>query len=447
MAKATKDKTPKGKRGKKPTEQDESKIDESVMVEEKTTKGKKDFTVIKTKEEEKPALPEENASDDELSDYDETNKLPVKQQNTQHITTSFTDFSLHDQLLLNIKNAQFENPSPVQSMAIPKFLLEKDILCQAKSGTGKTAVFVLSSIELAMRKREASTKDNSGSVVMNKFVVCCNTVEMVEQIKAEYKRFTNNITIESDFIIGDIRQLLAYDYRSNNTIFNLIVDECDQVIFNKLFTDLYNKIHPVSTTMFTATLIKKSKEECLKYLKNPYEIYVDDDTQLTLYGLKQFFKETAEKEKARYIKELYSSENDKDFTVNIGKINKSIIFCNKTQNAKYLKNIFSEIGIKSFYVTEFESPKERLNTIRVFKETKNVVLCTTDILSRGIDISDIDLVINYDIPPTPQTYLHRVGRAGRFETEGAAINLVNGIADRMRIREVMERYEVEINRL
>lgn len=332
---------------------------------------------------------------------------------------TFDDFGLNQVLLLNIKNAQFENPSPVQSLAIPKCLLEQDILCQAKSGTGKTAVFVLSTIEIIIRYPEKY------------IVVLCNTIEMVYQIQSEYKRFSTNINIQNKILIIDINYSLQSLQQKDNTI--LIVDECDQIIFNKNFSQLYNKINPIVTMMFTATLIEKSKKECMRYLKNPFTIFVDDDTHLTLYGLKQYYLSVkTEKEKVKVIIELLQNISSK----------KTIIFCNKTQNAKYLHYI---LNINSYYLTQYESFKERIKILNAFKNQKNnSVLCTTDILSRGIDINDVTFVINYDLPDNPQTYLHRVGRAGRFETEGIAINLVKGIEDNIRLNEIMTKYEINI---
>ena len=124
-------------------------------------------------------------NEDSLEDFNEETVLNEHKQINAVELKTFDDFNLNEILLNNIKQAQFEAPSPVQNMAIPKMLLGRDILCQAKSGTGKTAVFVLSTLENIMRNREMN-RDKY------KVVVLCNTVELATQIYEEYRRFSYN---------------------------------------------------------------------------------------------------------------------------------------------------------------------------------------------------------------------------------------------------------------
>lgn len=405
----------------------------------------------------------------ELEDYDDNifnNSNNITRNNLN--CCSFADFGFNDILLQNIKHAQFENPSPVQSMAIGKMLLNENVLVQAKSGTGKTAVFVLSSIETKYREKIMMKNNSSNSNNLNNLIlVLTHTKELALQIFQEYTRFTNNLNIttkilkynskyrvdlsNTDIIIGDIDTVLSFlSNNPNNHITSLIVDECDSIINDIKFTKIFNALarNLQNMSMFTATLTEKDKKKIKevfvdKLQKNSLEeIYVDDDTQLTLYGLKQYYVECTNSSKISTVEEILKSINYK----------KCIIFCNKVQNVEYLRELLidnNKLTNEIFSITQYDKFSLRLLSLNQFKNNlkNNAILITNDILSRGIDINDIELVINYDLPLNPQTYLHRVGRAGRFETEGVAVNLVATVKDRIRIREVMERYEVEINKL
>ena len=378
-------------------------------------------------------------NEDSLEDFNEETVLNEHKQINAVELKTFDDFNLNEILLNNIKQAQFEAPSPVQNMAIPKMLLGRDILCQAKSGTGKTAVFVLSTLENIMRNREMN-RDKY------KVVVLCNTVELATQIYEEYRRFSynlnikislhNNYTENSEVIIGDLVGISKIEI---DTINSLIIDESDQVIADTRYKNIYTRLKQINVNMnvamFTATLTKKDKTEALKYLNDPFELYVDDDTQLTLYGLRQYYLETREIDKLNKVIKILKEV----------KYKKCIIFCNRIQNIHY---IVDRLGDK--YKINCISDKDTHNVtnkiLNEFRSDNIRILCTTNRLSRGIDVSNVELVINYDLPLNPQTYLHRVGRAGRFETEGVAVNLINGIADRMRLKEIMERYEIDIRK-
>ncbi|KAL6120524.1 hypothetical protein NUSPORA_02735 [Nucleospora cyclopteri] len=378
-------------------------------------------------------IPNEESSDS-LGDFNEETIINNTEIPEIRIQT-FQDFNLNEILLLNIRNAQFENPSPVQGISIPKVLLKRDILCQAKSGTGKTAVFVIGTIENYLRGINTNNNNTINTIV------CCPTEELSHQIFLEYKRFCKNLKIrvstdstETDFFIGTPETFFSDPLLMHkiNTINTLVVDECDLVVnnrhFQKFLKTAVERNKHFNILMFTATLTKETKRNCLSLLNDPFEIYVDDDTKLTLYGLKQFYVETKESDKISVLNKI------------LQKGKKTIIFCRRTQNAKYIPTAIRNAQ----FLTSYESPRRRIRVLNDFRRGVFTILSTTDILSRGIDVSEVDLIVNYDIPETPQDYLHRVGRAGRFETEGIAINFVNGVADKMRLNEIKMRYEIDI---
>ncbi len=381
-----------------------------------------------------------NINDDDLQDYEDINYATKTHTNESKTKTqkAFSDFNLNEQLLYNIKFAQFENPSPVKIIAIPKILLGNDVLCQAKSGTGKTAVFVLSTLQLLQKNTN-----------IKKIGVVAHTNDLVEQILGEYVRFSSgmNFSIENlekikdnvlkpqpDIVVGTP---FLFNSHKNYSYDVLVVDECDFIVSDNVMHEKLKQIlkcnrkyrNNFTVLMFTATLTKVTKTSCLDLLKNPFEIYVNDDTELTLHGLKQFYVDVHKMDKISLIKHFVSYNKQ------------TIIFCLNPSDARNISSLFYP---NSQSIGTFTTSHERQSILNAFKNKKFSLLATTDILSRGIDIIDIEMVINYDVPHTPQLYLHRVGRAGRFESEGMAITFVTNQLDRVRLNAIMYRYEIDI---
>lgn len=409
--------------------------------------------------------PETNNNDSGLEDFQE---LEIRAVAKPPVSTAvlFSNLHLNNTLLNNIRDAQFENPSPVQALAIPKAIMGRDILCQAKSGTGKTAVFVLSILQLFCDV--INNPDNlDDSLHSSKYLILVHTKELVGQINEEFLRFSKglSISIKSSFshelnqfniLIGtpeSICQLLREKAIDMADLNGIVVDECDVMMGDNMMKRDFQTIlrrniaaKGLQIMMFTATLTKHTKAECLKYLKDPFLVIVDDESKLTLHGLKQFYIETKEREKMGTLMSLIEYDDTTNHDINnkmsLKRLNyqQMIIFCKASQNALYIEHMIK--GARAIFPTM--DIKDRIRILNEFKNREFHILSTTDILSRGIDIQNVDCVLNYDLPIDPQTYLHRVGRAGRFETTGVALSFVNGMKDGIRLNEIMDLYEIDI---
>lgn len=368
----------------------------------------------------------------DLEDFNEAHSGPVAKRSAP-AAALFSDFRLSDTLLSNIREAQFENPSPVQTMAIPKALLGKDILCQAKSGTGKTAVFVLSVLQLI--------EDSRKPPHALQYIVVAHVKEMVDQIRDEFVRFSKGLGVRvgcaysgdahaCGILVGTpamVAELLRSEALDLHALRGIVVDECDVVAPG--CEEIFACLPPTAQAMmFTATLTKATKAECLRLLKDPFVILVDDDSKLTLHGLRQYYLETKEREKLANLQRVAQTHQQ------------VIVFSRSIQNALYIEKELPHARA----ITQKMDTGDRIRVLNEFKNREFPILSTTDILSRGIDVQDVSCVVNYDVPSDPQTYLHRVGRAGRFETPGTAIVFVNGQQDSVRLNEIMDLYEIDI---
>lgn len=394
-------------------------------------------------------------SDDELIEYREDQTKKTRRTRKTKSSAQFKDFLLRDELNEVIKDLAFEHPSEVQQLALPKAILGQDILCQAKSGTGKTAVFVLSTLQqLKMVEKETCV------------IVMVHTKEMADQIKQEFIRFSKKMEgVTVDAIYGgipfeeDIKKLSQnsptiligtpgrmYEVVSKRGL-NLkhvqffVMDECDKLV-EKL--DMRRSVQEVfvntprkkQTMMFTATLNKYTFDECMRFLDNPFIVRVDDESKLTLYGLKQYYVEINEDLKMSKLEDVLNNYT----------FSQAIVFTNSKACSSKILNVLKSKECAAIELHSGMKTEERKSTLASFKKFEHRILVTTDLISRGIDVQDVNLVINFDMPETPETYLHRVGRAGRFETEGTAVSFVCNEEEKVKLNEIQSRFEISIEK-
>ena len=169
----------------------------------------------------------------------------------------------------------------------------------------------------------------------------------------------------------------------------------------------------------------------------PIEIYVDDESKLTLHGLQQYYVKLTEAGKNRKLNDLLDAL---DF-------NQVVIFVNGVRRAKELNKLLNECNFPSMAIYGGLEQEERLDRYNKFKEYKSRILVSTDIFGRGVDFERVNIVFNYDMPESADQYLHRVGRSGRFGTKGLAITFVSSAEDSNILEQVQSRFEVEITEL
>ena len=344
---------------------------------------------------------------------------------------SFEDpeLNINTETLKGIYAYGFEKPSQIQRVAIKPIIEGKDIVVQSHSGTGKTATFIiglLQRIDVTIKKTQC--------------IIISNTRELADQTHkvfkslSSYTNVTSNLCIGGDMqykysseninehvIIGTpgrISDLLNKDIIESSEIKLIIIDEADDVLstsFRKQVKRIFQKIPKESQVILISATIPDEMSELFSHILKPdYLTILVKDDELTLDGIIQYYVNLDEQYKLDALIDLYKF-------VSIGQ---AIVYCNKKQKADELKYILTD---KSFAVSVLHGDmmqKEREEIMAEFRTGKTRILITTDILSRGIDIQQVSLVINFDMPKYPQTYIHRIGRSGRFGRKGSAINFV-----------------------
>jgi len=370
--------------------------------------------------------------------------------------SSFRDFVLKPELVHAIADCGFEHPSEVQFEAIPQAILGTDVLCQAKSGMGKTAVFVLTVLQqLEPVQGEVSS------------VVLCHTRELAYQICHEFDRFkkylpnvkaavfyggipvqSNRDTLKNDpphIVIGTPgRMLQLADEKALNLskVKYFIVDECDRVLESIDMRKDVQKIFQMcprdkQVQMFSATLADQMRAICKKFMHNPLEIYINDGAKLTLHGLKQYYIELQEKEKNRKLVDLLDALE----------FNQVVVFVSSVRRASELNKVLADCNFPSISIHSGMQQEERIEKYKQFKDFQSRIMVATDVFGRGIDISRVNVVINYDMPDSADQYLHRVGRAGRFGTKGLGISFISSERDATVLNDVQKRFVVRIETL
>merc|ERR1711998_368115 len=188
--------------------------------------------------------------------------------------------------------------------------------------------------------------------------------------------------------------------------------------------------------MFSATMTTETRALCKKFMQDPHEISVDE-AKLTLHGLLQYYVKLSEKEKNRKLNDLLDALE----------FNQVVIFVKSVQRAVALDKLLVECSFPSIAIHSGLSQEDRIARYKQFKEFQKRIMVSTDLFGRGIDIERVNIVINYDMPEDSDSYLHRVGRAGRFGTKGLAITFVATDEDADVLKKVQERFEVNIGEM
>lgn len=411
------------------------------------------------------------ADNDDLLDYEDeeqaeqqtadgaTEAAPKKEVKGSYVSihsSGFRDFLLKPEILRAIVDCGFEHPSEVQHECIPQAVLGMDILCQAKSGMGKTAVFVLATLQ------QLEPSENHVYVL-----VMCHTRELAFQISKEYERFSKYISgvrvsvffggmpIQKDeevlktacphIVVGTPGRILAL---VNNKKLNLkhlkhfILDECDKMLesldMRRDVQEIFrNTPHSKQVMMFSATLSKEIRPVCKKFMQDPMEVYVDDEAKLTLHGLQQHYVKLKENEKNKKLFEL----------LDVLEFNQVVIFVKSVQRCIALAQLLTDQNFPAIGIHRSMTQDERLSRYQQFKDFQKRILVATNLFGRGMDIERVNIVFNYDMPEDSDTYLHRVARAGRFGTKGLAITMVSDENDAKILNEVQDRFDVNITEL
>jgi len=359
----------------------------------------------------------------------------------------FEDFFLKRELLMGIFEKGFERPSPIQEEAIPIMLQDRNVLARAKNGTGKTAAYIIPCLEktdtdskviqvlILIPTRELALQTSAIVKEMGKHMgIQCMVTTGGTSLKDDIMRLYNtvHIVVATPGRILDLGSKKVADLSSVKTI---VMDEADKLLspeFQPVLEQIISfcaKDHQIC--LFSATFPVTVKTFCQKFVPNPYSINLMDE--LTLRGITQFYAYVEERQKVHCLNTLFSKLE----------INQSIIFCNSVNRVELLAKKITELGYSCYYI---HAKMQQANRNRVFHEFRNGAtrhLVTSDLFTRGIDIQSVNVVINFDFPKNSETYLHRIGRSGRFGHLGLAVNLITS-DDRHNLRRVEQELGTEI---
>jgi translation initiation factor 4A len=367
------------------------------------------------------------------------------------VAQSFDDMNLSDDLLRGIYAYGFERPSAIQARAIVPVISGRDTVAQAQSGTGKTATFSIAALQ------RINTKLNAVQAL-----VLAPTRELAEQTRlvvaalADYMdcnshacvggtRMVDNIrgVKDSHFVVGTpgrIIHLLEGRHLNLHALKILILDEADEMLdrgFRDQIYDIFQSVpKETQVAIFSATLPPEALDISQKFLRDPIRILVKTE-EVTLEGIKQFYIDVREdKYKLDTLCDLYETLT----------ITQAIIYCKSRRQVEWLCDMMTQRDFTCSSMHGDMDHQERKLIMKEFRSGSSRVLITTDLLSRGIDVQTVSLVINYDLPLKKQSYVHRIGRSGRFGRKGVAINFVTE-NDVWNLREIEKYYDTQINEM
>jgi len=365
---------------------------------------------------------------------------------------SFDGMDIPEELLRGIYAYGFEKPSAIQQRAIKPTMLGRDLIAQAQSGTGKTATFAIGTLaKLDPKLRECQS------------LILAPTRELAQQIQkvvialGDYMDLQVHACVGGTAVRDDIRTLQAgvhvvvgtpgrvYDMINRralrlDSIKQFFLDEADEMLsrgFKDQIIDIFKFLpDSVQVCLFSATMPLDVLEVTQRFMRDPVRILVKKD-ELTLEGIKQFYIATDREEwKLDTLCDLYETLT----------ITQAIIYCNTRRKVDWLQEQMQERDFTVSCMHGDMDQRERDIIMREFRSGSSRVLITTDLLARGIDVQQVSLVINFDLPTNRENYIHRIGRSGRFGRKGVAINFLTE-GDVRYLRDIEQFYQTEITEM
>ncbi|XP_050300002.1 ATP-dependent RNA helicase me31b [Anthonomus grandis grandis] len=380
-------------------------------------------------------------------------KIPPKDHRiqTSDVTDTrgneFEEFCLKRELLMGIFEKGWEKPSPIQEAAIPIALSGKDILARAKNGTGKTGAYSIPVLEQIDPKKDciqALVIVPTRELALQTSQIC---IELAKHLQIRIMVTTGGTNLREDIMRiyqkvqviiatpGRILDLMEKGVAQMDQCRILVLDEADKLLSQDFKGMLDTVIKNLPTKrqilLFSATFPLTVEQFMKKHLRDPYEINLMEE--LTLKGVTQYYAFVQERQKVHCLNTLFSKLQ----------INQSIIFCNSTQRVELLAKKITELGYCCYYIHAKMAQAHRNRVFHDFRSGLCRNLVCSDLFTRGIDVQAVNVVINFDFPKMAETYLHRIGRSGRFGHLGIAINLIT-YDDRFALHRIEQELGTEI---
>lgn len=365
------------------------------------------------------------------------------------IYESFESMSLNDELLRGIYTYGFEIPSIIQKKSIIPIIESKDIIAQSQSGTGKTASFIIGM---------AQSLININEDIVNQALVLAPTRELaiqINQVASELLKFTslkNNVfiggisnsnEIDNQITIGTpgrIYDLMNRNVLPKENIKYIILDEADEMLSRGFKEQIYSILSLLpkesKKILFSATMPQDIIQLTDEFMVNPFKILIPKE-DLTLEGIRQYYVAMEKEEyKIDTLCDIYK----------VIKVTQCIIYTNSKKKTELISRLLNNEGFPVNYIHGGLDQNERKKIMEEFRSGQIKILITTDILSRGIDIQQVSLVINFDLPKEKETYIHRIGRSGRFGRKGTVINFIS-VYDITSLKSIEQFYNTTILQL
>jgi len=365
---------------------------------------------------------------------------------------SFDDYDLDESLLRGIYSYGFEKPSAIQQRGIKPILDGRDTIGQAQSGTGKTATFVIGVLQLTEPEynscqglilaptRELATQIQKVALALGDYMnIKCHACIGGTSIRDDIDKLRQG----THLIVGTpgrVYDMIGKKHLRMDDIKTFVLDEADEMLshgFKDQIYDIFKTLPPtVQVCLFSATMAPDILELTSKFMRDAVRILVKKD-ELTLEGIRQFYVAIEKEEwKLDTLCDLYETLT----------ITQAIIYCNTRRKVDFLAD---QLQKRDFTISTMHADldqRERDLVMREFRSGSSRVLISTDLLARGIDVQQVSLVINYDLPSNMENYLHRIGRSGRFGRKGAAINFVAN-QDVQKMRDIQRYYHTQIEEM
>eukprot|EP01064_Diplonema_japonicum_P020377 TRINITY_DN2969_c0_g1_i1.p1 TRINITY_DN2969_c0_g1~~TRINITY_DN2969_c0_g1_i1.p1 ORF type:complete len:406 (+),score=175.56 TRINITY_DN2969_c0_g1_i1:73-1290(+) len=361
--------------------------------------------------------------------------------------TDFEDYYLKRELLMGIFEKGFDKPSPIQEATIPVALTGADILARAKNGTGKTGAFTIPAIQKvdpSINAIQALILVPTRELALQTSQVC---KELSKHLKLEVMVTTGGTSLKDDIMRlynpvhllvatpGRVIDLAGKGVAKLNKCDFVVLDEADKLLspeFSPLVEQTLNFLPKKrQILLFSATFPLGVKDFADKHMQAVHEVNLMDE--LTLKGVSQFYAFVEEAQKLHCLYSLFKRLQ----------INQSIIFCNSVHRVELLARKITEFGSSCFYIHAKMLQAHRNRVFHDFRQGGCRNLVCSDLFTRGIDIQSVNVVINFDFPRNSETYLHRIGRSGRYGHLGVAINFVT-YDDRFNLYKIEQELATEI---
>ena len=339
----------------------------------------------------------------------------------------WNDFNIHKELLMGIAAKHFDQPSPIQEEVIPHIQSGDSVIARAKNGTGKTAAFlipILNSIDTKLHKiqalilvptRELALQTSAVIRDLTKFMkLNCIVSTGGTNLRDDIMRLKKSVHVVVA-TPGRILDLAHKNIAKLDKCTYFVLDEADKLLSEE-FQKVINKIMSFMASKKQILLFSATYPHSVsKFIRTiPDIVKINMMRDLTLKGVTQFYAYLEEKQKVACLNVLFSKL----------KIQQAIIFCNSALRVELLAKKIIQNNFSCYYIHAKMPQHERNKVFHNFRKGQGRCLVSSDLFTRGIDIPTINVVINFDFPSTAETYLHRVGRSGRFGHLGIAINFV-----------------------